>query len=142
MILVAATAAGLALTRLYYPSLAREETFLSPVRPYGWFASRLPSRRELAGLNLPLATWTLALFVFQWRPPRPSRRRLVRQPGFAVNLAATVGLTLWAIAWSRSAWIELIQQDGLEPQAVSLFFTCSKRWRITRCRRSPRPGSR
>lgn len=87
MILVAATAAGVAMTRAWasanaFDMLDRQ----SALRPYDW--ASLAYR-----LALPyLWTWTPAWLVLRLHSPRPRLRRLARQPGMAACVAATLSM--------------------------------------------------
>jgi hypothetical protein len=83
MILVAATAAGLAILRMF---LAEGRFFIGA--PFqGRFTSYV-----LGGIEVIypfLAMWTFALVILGLRQPRPRIRRLVRQPGMAACFAAS-----------------------------------------------------
>jgi hypothetical protein len=72
MILVAATAIGLSLSRVYF--LQR------------------PTHFRVAAISPLLATWTAALLILRARPPRPNRRKLVRQPGMAACCSIAVAI--------------------------------------------------
>ncbi len=80
MVLVAATAIGLAITRAFLQALP---TFVGKASL---------SRYQVAGASPCLATWSLALLVLAVRPPRPSYRRLARQPGIAACHASALGI--------------------------------------------------
>jgi hypothetical protein len=101
MVLIAATAAGLAMARGYYAELDRwslDGAVLIDPR----ISDRLPSRDQIGVANLPMASWTVALFALQWRSPRPRRRRLARLRGFTANLGAMVGLAFWGVSNFRN----------------------------------------
>ncbi len=88
MILVAATAAGLGLLRMF---LAGGRFFLgSPFQ--GRFSYYVQSGIEASYPFLMM--WTFALFVLGLRQPRPPVRRLVRQPGMAACAAASLILVV------------------------------------------------
>lgn len=83
MILIASTAAGLAGVRYYYP-----DNFIDFGRssiPWGiwvinWMVGSLPL----------FLAWTLAFVVLRVRKPRPTIRRLSRQPGLVAGLAVSL----------------------------------------------------
>src|SRR4051812_3932729 len=97
MILVAATAVGMALTRLFLPSLEFAVE---------WF--RHPRAGSLVGhwlgavniLTPPLMTcplaWTLALPALHWR--RLGRRRMLRQPGVMTSTATAFTLAVCLVS--------------------------------------------
>ncbi len=85
--LIAATALGLA--------PMRGEIAFRGAQPL----ARIPNARALAFLTMSieavgplLASWTLAALALRLRSPRPSLRRLTRQPGFAANAAVILCL--------------------------------------------------
>ena len=89
MALIAATAAGLAIDRV----------FLSDMR--GWDGAVLKHFRELTAagiiLSVPLAAmWTVATLALQLRRPRDRLRRLLGRSGTAACCTATVAMTLGA----------------------------------------------
>lgn len=96
MILVAATAIGLALTRLPF------------VDTEPWRHLRNSANRDLAGIPL-LAAWTVTVLALRWRSPRPARPRLLRQPGVVALGAATLILgvkaALMACVWVDPGWL-------------------------------------
>lgn len=77
MILVAATAAGLAFLRLFLA----EGRFFQGAPFQGQFTSYVLSGIEAAYPFL--TTWTFALVILRLRQLRPRFRRIVRQPGMA-----------------------------------------------------------
>jgi hypothetical protein len=79
MTLLAATAVG----------LSWSSAFDRAARPGGW-----PER----GLVF-LASWSVGLLLVRLRSPRPSLRRLMRQPGAVACLSATAA-TVLVLAWS------------------------------------------
>ncbi len=86
MVLIAATAVGLALARGAYP--------YDLLRPrVGSYLSWL--------LNGPssclVAAWAMAVVVLRLRRPRPPRRRLVRQPGFVAGVASLMAMLLGSV---------------------------------------------
>jgi hypothetical protein len=88
MIIVAATAAGLALFRMF---LAKGWFFQGDFFG-GSFASYVLSGIE--AIFPFLAVWTFALVILGLRQPRPRIRRLVRQPGMAACFAASLMLVV------------------------------------------------
>jgi hypothetical protein len=84
MVLVAASACALALTRYLSP-----DPKFNTVVPGKWISNVL--RGKPAYLAIALAA---ALIVLRWISPRPSLARLVRQPGFVACVATVGGLAL------------------------------------------------
>jgi hypothetical protein len=103
LILVAASAPGLAVFQLVGSSFDSQylaqlnKLFVVPER--GWSALEIVFRPgALVALAIPLlGPWTLALFVFRFRKPRPSLRRALRQPGVLACLAALVAVFWGAV---------------------------------------------
>jgi len=104
LVLIGATALGLAVLRAkgrfflghYYGLKSPTEYFShwSPVAAVG---------HGYAWSALLVAMWTLALFWFHLRQPRPRLRRLARRPGFAVCLAAALSYSLsWLLMYVES----------------------------------------
>jgi hypothetical protein len=102
MILVAATAAGMAFLRMFLA-----EGRFSPVTIFqGWSLTS----RVLSGIETAypfLVMWTFALVILRLRQPRPRMRRLARQPGMAAGCAASLmlvvqllGIVPFDILWS------------------------------------------
>lgn len=54
-----------------------------------------------------LLFWTLAVSVLRMRTPRPSRRRITRQPGMTACLAATLGLVPFVLIAIIFIWQEI-----------------------------------
>lgn len=106
MLLTAATAVGLSVSRFLEPDL-------HPV-------DLLRDIRSLAGFLAPiLACWVVAWFVIRFRGPRPRFRRLVRQPGMVGCLAAAGVL---AIRWGHEPFVMLLTGRTLG------FFMSEKGW--------------
>jgi len=116
MILIAATAAGLALLRTF---LASGRFFLgSP------FQRRFESC-VLSGIEAAypfLVMWTLALVILRLRQPRPRIRRLIRQPGMAACSVASMmlivqllGIVPFEIVWSVRS---MIAQASTPPMSL------------------------
>jgi len=135
MVLVAATAVGLALVHAYVPVLLASRIERAEGRFVAW-ATGPPSC-----LALP---WMLGLLVLRLRQPHPPRRLLARQPGLVACAAALAGLLpggLWSLsvaefrgpAWSRlrfpEQWFGVI--DFVAPAVVGawLALALSRRWR-------------
>jgi hypothetical protein len=100
MLLIAAAGIGLAVFQVVVRTLLggwfRWESLLSSP-PRGWTAGSLMVRAvEWIAPSLPFASaWTFAVPVLRLLPPRPSVRRVLRQPGTTACLAAIFGL-IWA----------------------------------------------
>ncbi|WP_406694971.1 hypothetical protein V5E97_28405 [Singulisphaera sp. Ch08] len=60
------------------------------------------------GIGLFLFILSIALILIRFRPPRPGRRRLWRQPGLAACVAAMFGVTINAISTAASNYSHLI----------------------------------
>jgi hypothetical protein len=110
LILVAATAVGLAMSRMMAPGMTPRVVWgvLSTSPPDGWSIGVIAGMFDELGtpLVMPcLVAWTLACLLMRGRGPRPARRRLVRQPGamacliamVVVGLSATGGLAVWVM---------------------------------------------
>src|SRR5271155_4298216 len=87
MALIAATAAGLTIDRVFWSEM------------HGWDGAVLKHFRDLTAagiiLSVPLAAmWTVATLALQLRRPRYRLRRLLRRPGNAACCAAIVALAL------------------------------------------------
>jgi hypothetical protein len=92
MILVAASALGLALIRFLYAT----GRYLSMGRPWYAFVAQYTVEATVPFL----ITWTLAFLVLRLRQPRPRLRRLLRQPGMVACGAAVVAIAfevLWVL---------------------------------------------
>lgn len=114
LILVAATAAGLGLTRAVAPALSLDDLweFLTTPPRGLWDPFYLDALLELVVLVLTpmLMAWTPACLLMRLRSPRPSRRRLARQPGAMACLFATsvcaieVGFLAARLAWDADSY--------------------------------------
>ncbi len=92
MVLVAATAAGLALSRAWSRILAQRTDVLG-LDP-GLLPGLAPLTRQVV-LGWPVvAMWTLALVALRLRKPRPIGRRLFAPPGVAACVVASVMMGL------------------------------------------------
>jgi hypothetical protein len=102
MVLVAATAIGLALVRSY--SLQAMSMDFTPIPSVPRLMLTIWAC-ILAAFPLPVL-WSIALFALGLRPPRASLHRLVRQPGFvaagAVTLVAAIRLAGFLMLIARS----------------------------------------
>lgn len=83
MVLIAATALGLAWTAPAWPELNRATRGLA----WSWAWFRDIGILVLASALPCLLTWTAALTLLRIRRPRPSWRRASRQPGMTASLA-------------------------------------------------------
>jgi hypothetical protein len=91
MILVAATAVGLALTRAYFGEYFQAR----PIREHQWLRWAIVAGSLQSIYYLPiLASWSVALVVLRLRPPRPRLRRLAWRPGWVATCAAATALTI------------------------------------------------
>lgn len=89
MVLIAASAVGLALDRAIYGGAGL---------PY-------PQTLRAIAISAPVvATWTIAVLVLSLRHPRFRRRRLLRRPGTEANCAATAALVLGAGLVGCTLW--------------------------------------
>ena len=87
MILIAATAVGIALARDWYePSMKMAEVRGPIIGVY------------VASVWL-MAAWSLALLYLRLRQPRPSLRRIGSQPGTIASVAAALALVLTFAEW-------------------------------------------
>jgi hypothetical protein len=114
MILVAATAAGLAYLRQTaegYDNFRRNICINAPVA--GWIAGGCWVATTL------LTAWTVAFLVLHARPPRPGRRRLARQPGLIACGAA--GLSVM-VALTRSGMADVLQYHYMDRAPVLMNF--------------------
>lgn len=100
MILVAATAAGLAFVRATIDD--RDPLMLGPWAAVVWLSESL---RFALACTLPvLAAWTLALPLVRLRRPRPGLHRVARQPGFVACLAASMALLVCGLSIPPMLW--------------------------------------
>src|SRR5262249_53666724 len=112
VILVAATAIGLALVRFGWPrKVAGAWIFTWPVRPssFGGYPSKtwvLPIANRAAPFLPCLAAWPAAFLVIRLRSPRPRRRRLLSQPGLVGAIAVLSTLTIEWTLLTGSAWFD------------------------------------
>ncbi len=124
MALIAATAVGL------WIGLSMQA---EPIDPFGWphvfppnFSGGVfqwKTYRELHGFfyqlaveSLPLTfPWTIALFGLRLRQPRPSRRRLVHQPGFAASAVVVLLAMVMFLGGLSSSLERATWGDGVRP---------------------------
>jgi hypothetical protein len=91
MILVAATAIGLAVSRIWF----QEYLLARPNNEDRWLRWLLVAvSLRLLNYVPVLAACTVALFVLQLRQPRPRLRSLARRPGWVAVCAAVTGLAI------------------------------------------------
>lgn len=123
MTLVAASAVGFMNVRFYTTGLLEFELIMRSTVPRLCLTVYL---YLLAALPLPLV-WSLAGFLLGLRRPRPSYRRLIRQPGFiacvAVSLVITIRVTGFLTLLLRTALknLTLLNLDSYE--AFTIPFT-------------------
>ncbi len=133
MILVAATAAGLAWIGRVLPTMTGNWPQAGSSFDRAWMLA-------VGGTALALPcvlAWTVAVLVLRLRGPRPSWRRIVRQPGAVACLAASLGLLaasvlmasviayLWMSGrWSGASWKDLagtlLEWEGLASPFVGV----------------------
>lgn len=107
MILVAATAAGLAGMRLYYPEFLTEARYRPD--PHGWAISVI----LWVEASLPLfLAWTLAFLVLRFRRPRPPIRRVLRQPGPAAVSAVALTFASGTMTFAGVAALRMHLYQG------------------------------
>ena len=94
MVLVAATALGIALYRALDHRLEEGNTLWLPVL----YLPRWAWRWGLGSMPI-AAAWTPALALLRARQPRPTPRRLARQPGWVANVAASSALVIGSLSW-------------------------------------------
>jgi hypothetical protein len=93
IILVAATAIGLFVVRPY--AAVASIDWSPPFASAPWIVGWAWCVWNCLALAFPIAmAWTLSIVGFRLRPPRPSWRHLVRQPGFVAVLTATLVLVV------------------------------------------------
>ena len=101
MILVAATAVGVAVARAYY--VARmgvvAEFWAPPISMYFGYATPL------------LISWSVALLVIRLRRPRPRPRRIFRQPGTVACCAVAFVVVARPVFMIADGVIGLISRD-------------------------------
>jgi hypothetical protein len=102
LILVAATAVGLAASRASTPDeLTFERIWESATKPRdGWsllFLAQFSSDLISIAVVPTLATWTLAYLLLRLMRPRPPWRKLSGQPGWMACLIATAAIALTAV---------------------------------------------
>jgi hypothetical protein len=150
LILVAATAVGLAASRFLAPNLTLRQfsNYVTKPPDGGWSLTSISgSTAELSAFAVipGLVGWTLACLVLRLCRPRPPWRRLSRQPGTMACLMATVAIGLsvefgaieWVMADQRDdarEWL-VVQIMAFSPRAGLAVFWCwvtmalSGRWR-------------
>jgi hypothetical protein len=140
MILVAATAVGLAGIRAYSPAFCSYQYTSIPPPPWlNWLAVVL-SNWAFYLSPLP-AAWTLAALMLRLRSPRPHVRRLMRQPGTVAGIAATmlilIGVVHYLLDLHNPSWHDIPFQYttfslGCGVGVAWLILSLSMRWRAER----------
>jgi hypothetical protein len=100
MIFVASTALGLAGARAIYPSMDLPEVD----RPK-WLFEGPPT--------VLVASWSLALLVLRAIPPRPPRRRVVRQPGWLACASSLSAIALGLACHGAFNAVHSESQEGM-----------------------------
>jgi len=116
MVLVAATAVGIALARGYLGAFGR--TFFGTPPIYGLH------RFWAAGASPCLTAWALALIGLRWPTPRRRRKRVIRQPGDAACMATAVGAASVAVL-SSLTFYRMTNQGQQDVWAVMLAMNLS-----------------
>jgi hypothetical protein len=116
LILVAATAVGLAARRWLAPDLTLQQFSEYVTKPPDGrrsltFILQLTAELSSFAVIPGLVTWTLACLLLRLRRPRPPWRRLSRQPGTLACLIATVAIGLSA-AFGALGWVTADQGGG------------------------------
>ena len=151
LILVAATAVGLAASRAITPDeLTVERIWESATKPQqgGWsllFIAQFTAELSSIAAVPSLATWTLACLLLRLTRPRPPWRRLSRQPGWMACLIATTAIGLTAAVsliarvtagetYNDLAWLDWQVMIGSIQTGMAVFWcwatmSLSGRWR-------------
>ncbi len=103
MVLITATAVGLAIFKPYYG--VTRVYWLPPVRFAPRFLGRVNGLWSCLVLASPFAiAWTLAILGLRLRRPRPRWRRLIRQPGLVAGLLAATVLVFRLAGFATMCW--------------------------------------
>ncbi len=140
MILVAATAVGFAVIRGCSPEFYTYP--YTPIPPPPWlnWSARVFSGWASYVSPLP-AAWTLAALMLRLRSPRPSMRRLMRQPGAVSSSAATLLILLGCVHYlldlNNPSWHDIpfeftVFSLGGGVASAWLTLALSMRWRAER----------
>ena len=119
LILVAATAIGLAASRAITPDeLTLQATWEAGLDPPqgGWsllFIVQFACILIDVAVIPSLAAWTIACLALRLRGPRPPWRRLARRPGMVACLAATLALGISAAAGMASRLMTAQEYNAL-----------------------------
>lgn len=112
IVLVLATAVGLAVVRPYYATMKLLD-WAPPIGPAPPFNGWIKGLWGCLVLAAPLAmAWTLAILALRLRRPRDRWRRLVRQPGLVAGLMAALVLA-WRLAGFATMCARLIDRPHL-----------------------------
>jgi hypothetical protein len=119
MILIAATALGIAWAQAGWDWMYFKRAPRNPLVGASW--EPLDQAARVAPALLPcLATWTMALLLLRFTPPRPRLRRLVLQPGTAACAAAALGLITSAVDFGLSTlWWWLLRNERMPIERVA-----------------------
>lgn len=71
------------------------------------------------GIGLLLVLLSFALILIRFRPPRPGRRRLWRQPGLAASVAAMSGVAIKALSTAVSDHARLWGPDNFDVEVFN-----------------------
>lgn len=121
LILIAGVAVGLASVRALWPDLTPHQIWGAVVHPREawsvWYALKLSAGLGVC-LGIPLlAAWTPTCLIVQLIRPRPSWRRLSRQPGFVACLITTSAFVVMVVASSLAVWLSTRVPIGHHPDS-------------------------
>lgn len=121
LILIGGVATGFGALRGLWPDLNVEAAWNAIAHPHPawspWYALAFTVEFGVH-LGIPLlAAWTPASLIVQLIRPRPTWRRLCRQPGFVACAIATAVIGVTVAAGSTGAWILTWMGQGSSPEA-------------------------
>jgi hypothetical protein len=117
LVLIAATAAALALLRISMSGIrARPMSRSSGTL----IASYISTGQSYAGCFLP--PLTLAILALNFRKPRVSIRRLARGPGFIACAAATTGVVLYSLVCALQIAVGKLSLDPASVSRITMSF--------------------
>ncbi|MGO9466671.1 MAG: hypothetical protein ACLQIB_51640 [Isosphaeraceae bacterium] len=112
IVLVAATAIGLAVFKPYHEALGPLR-WTGPIGPATRFIGLIQGSWGCLVRAFPFAmAWTLAILVLRLRRPRARWRRLIRQPGLVAGLAAVL-VCAWRLAGFATMYARVFGDPGL-----------------------------
>ena len=112
MILVAATAAALALMRSQWPTdLGIQDAYTDSTHALRLSNLLMVIRRHVYFASYMIAMWTLSCLILRLRQPRPALRLLTREPGMVACVAAMIVLAIRVI--NLGSVISVLAIDGV-----------------------------